>query len=70
MKKVMKKVSKLSGVPVEGRILGGETFAAITAVEGVSLSKSSATRLATLRKSKLSPGEQRAEVIRAYLSQK
>lgn len=66
----MKKVSKLSGVPVEGRILGGETFAAITAVEGVSLSKVSSKRLEDLRKRKLSPGEQRAEVIRAYLSRK
>lgn len=66
----MKKVNKLSGVPVEGRTLGGETFAAITAVEGVSLSKASARRLADLRKRKLTLGEQRAEVIRAYLSQK
>jgi len=57
-------------MPVEARILGDETFAAITAVEGISLSPISRQRLANLRRSNLSLSEQRAEVIRAYMPTK
>ena len=63
------KKPKLS-MPVEARILGDETFAAITAVEGISLSPISRQRLANLRRSNLSLSEQRAEVIRAYMPTK
>lgn len=59
-----------SSLPVEKRVLGGETFAAITAVEGIKLSKASRMRLDQMQKRKLSPSEQRAEVIRAYLASK
>jgi hypothetical protein len=55
---------------VENRILGNETFAAITAVEGIALGSASRARLASLRERRLSPSEQRAEVIRAYLESK
>lgn len=47
-------------------VLGQRTFAAITAVEGISLSASSRKRLADMKKRKLSPDDQRKEVIRAY----
>lgn len=56
-----------SDLPVESRILGNETFAAITAVEGMSLGSASRARLASMRERHLSHGQQRAEIIRAYL---
>jgi hypothetical protein len=46
--------------------LGEPTFAAITAVEGVSLSAASRQRLAAMRERNLTPAEQRDEVIRAF----
>lgn len=58
------------GMSAESRTLGSKTFAAITAVEGLSISTASSKRLANMRKRKLSTGEQRAEVIRAYTSNK
>lgn len=60
----MSKTTKRLGA--ESHVLGDRTFAAITAVEGISLSASSRDRIAAMRQRKLSPDEQRAEVIRAY----
>lgn len=57
-------------VPDQSRILGDEIFAAISAVEGISLSITSAQRIDSMRGRHLSAGEQRAEIIRAYLSRK
>jgi hypothetical protein len=59
----MLKKSKLSA---SGHVLGQRTFAAIAAVEGISLSQTSRKRLADMKKRKLSPDDQRSEVIRAY----
>jgi hypothetical protein len=61
---------KPRNMPDESRILGDEIFAAISAVEGISLSAASVHRIETLRGRRLSPGEQRAEVIRTYLARK
>ncbi len=66
MKKIMKRMSR-SG---EGRVLGDQIFAAISAVEGISLSTSSRKRLESMRKRKLTTEEQRAEIIRAYTDAK
>jgi hypothetical protein len=66
----MTRQKKPRPVPVESRILGVEAFAAISAVEGISLSVASAQRIDSLRGRRLSANEQRAEVIRAYLSRK
>jgi hypothetical protein len=60
----MKKTIK--GPSASGHILGQRTFAAITAVEGISLTQASRKRLADMKKRKLSPDDQRAEVIRVY----
>jgi len=60
---------KLSGTG-DGHVLGQRTFAAITAVEGISLSSASRKRLADMKKRKLSLDEQRTEVIRAYVDAK
>lgn len=49
-----------------GHVLGERTFAAITAVEGISLSAESRKRLVAMKKRKLTGDEQRSEVIRAY----
>ena len=57
-------------LPVETRTLGSETFAAITAVEGISLGSASRARLASMAERRLSHGERRAEIIRAYLESK
>ena len=48
------------------RILGAKTFAAITAVEGLSLSPDSKKRIDALLSGTLSPDARRAEVVRAY----
>lgn len=66
----MNKSSKGPKPGASGHVLGQRTFAAITAVEGISLSAASRKRLADLKKRKLSPDDQRAEVIRAYLDTK
>jgi hypothetical protein len=62
----MKKMLKRLGGSSEGRILGDQTFAAISAVEGISLSASSKKRLQAMKDRKLTTKQQRAEVIRAY----
>lgn len=66
----MTRQKKPHSVPDERRILGDDIFAAISAVEGISLSAASAHRIEGLRGRRLSAGEQRAEVIRAYLARK
>lgn len=66
----MKKISKRMAATAEGRVLGDQTFAAISAVEGISLSAVSRKRLTSMRKRNLSAQEQRAEVIRAYTDAK
>lgn len=62
----MKKPPKSAPSPSDLRVLGDQTFAAISAVEGISLSAKSLKRIASMRRRKLSADEQRAEVIRAY----
>lgn len=62
----MKKALKRLGGASEGRILGDRTFAAISAVEGISLSPGSKKRLQAMKDRDLSTKQQRAEVIRAY----
>lgn len=66
MKKIVKRISGAS----EGYVLGDRTFAAITAVEGISLSATSRERLASMKKRKLTAEEQRTEIIRAYTEAK
>lgn len=62
----MKKTVKRLGATSESHILGERTFAAITAVEGISLSEVSRNRLDSMKRRKLNNDEQRSEVIRAY----
>jgi hypothetical protein len=52
------------------RVLGGQRFAAIAAVEGLKLSVAAKNRLATMHARKLTPNQRRAEVLRAYVSAK
>jgi len=66
----MKKTTKRLGGTSEGHVLGERTFAAITAVEGISLSAESRKRLSSMKKRKLTNEEQRTEVIRAYFEAK
>lgn len=66
----MKKTVKGPKPSASGHVLGPRTFAAITAVEGIGLSAASRKRLADMNKRKLSPDDQRSEVIRAYLDAK
>ncbi|OAF07591.1 hypothetical protein [Bradyrhizobium neotropicale] len=61
---------KGSGINSSSRILGDRTFAAISAVEGLKLGKASKERLSALNKSKLTPAQKRAEVLRAYVQPK
>ena len=53
-----------------GCVLGDQIFAAISAVEGISLSAVSRNRLTSMRNRNLSAEEQRSEVIRAYTDAK
>lgn len=53
-----------------GHVLGDQIFAAISAVEGISLSEASRNRLTSMRSRNLSAEEQRSEVIRAYMNVK
>lgn len=62
----MKKPPKGLKPSASRHVLGQRTFAAITAVEGISLSAASRKRLTDMNKRKLSPDDQRTEVIRAY----
>lgn len=66
----MKKISKPVSVTTAGCVLGDQTFAAISAVEGISLSAVSRRRLISMRKRNLTSQEQRAEIIRAYTDAK
>ncbi len=66
----MKKAIKRLASTGDGHVLGQRTFAAITAIEGISLSAASRKRLAAMKKRKLSNDEQRSEVIRAYTEAK
>jgi len=66
----MRKTVKSPKPNAPGHVLGHRTFAAITAVEGIGLSAASRKRLADMQKRKLSPDDQRSEVIRAYLDAK
>jgi hypothetical protein len=65
-----KKTGKRLSASGDVHIIGHRTFAAITAVEGISLSAASRKRLADMKKRKLSQDEQRSEVIRAYVEVK
>lgn len=62
----MKRDGKKSAGGKAGHVLGDRVFAAISAVEGVKLGYASRSRLASLKKRKLSNAEQRAEIVRAY----
>lgn len=66
----MKKVTKNIRGSSEDHVLGDRTFAAITAVEGISLSASSRKRLSSMKERRLTTEEQRTEVIRAYIEAK
>jgi hypothetical protein len=66
----VKKIAKTMDASTAGRILGDRTFAAISAVEGISLSASSRRRLQSMKKRKLTTEEQRAEIVRAYIDAK
>jgi len=57
---------KKSPISASLRILGGRTFAAITAVEGLKLSAASRKRMSAMKVGKLTPAQKRAEVLRAY----
>lgn len=61
---------KGSSINSSSRILGDKTFAAISAVEGLKLAKASRERLSALNKTKLTPAQKRAEVLRAYVQPK
>jgi hypothetical protein len=66
----VKKIVKRISLSAEARVLGDRTFAAISAVEGISLSASSRARFHSMKKRKLTTDEQRAEIIRAYTEAK
>ncbi|HEY0131059.1 MAG TPA: hypothetical protein VGB57_06595 [Allosphingosinicella sp.] len=60
-------MSKASNKPVgRSRVLGSKAFAAISAVEGLKLSRDSSARLDTLRSSSLGGDERRSAVGEAY----
>ncbi|MDU0956272.1 MULTISPECIES: hypothetical protein [Bradyrhizobium] len=63
---MMKKTVKQLVGKSQGHVLGERTFAAITAVEGISLSAAGRKRLASMKKRKLTTEQQRSEVVRAY----
>ena len=66
----MASASSKSKAGVHRMVLGAKTFAAITAVEGLSLTTAGKKRLAALQAGNLTPDEKRAEVIRAYAGSK
>lgn len=66
----MSKQSSKSAARPAARVLGAKTFAAIAAVEGLRLNKTSQKRLAALKASSLTQDERRAEVLRAYSAPK
>ena len=68
--RMMPRLPKKRPISDEARTLGDRAFAAITAVEGVALSPESQRRFASMRSRKLTPQEQRAEIIRAYAGAK
>jgi hypothetical protein len=57
---------KKSPINAAARVLGDRTFAAITAVEGLKLSAASKKRMSAMKERRLTPGQKRAEVLRAY----
>jgi hypothetical protein len=67
---LMSSKRKSSGISSSSRILGDKTFAAISAVEGLKLGRASKARLSALSKTKLTPAQKRAEVLRAYVQPK
>jgi len=52
------------------RVLGMRTFAAISAVEGLHLSPAGKKRLSAMGRNKLSPKEQREQIVKAYRERK
>jgi len=62
----MAKLANSSRSPIRDRVLGDKVFAAISAIEGISLKSGSLSRIASVRSRNLSPAEQRAEVVQAY----
>ena len=62
----MKQRTAMRANEQDPRILGAKTFAAITAVEGLSLSADSKKRVDALLSGTLSPDARPAEVVRAY----
>jgi hypothetical protein len=66
----MKKAVKQLVEKGQDHVLGERTFAAITAVEGISLSAASRKRLASMKKRKLTNEQQRSEIVRAYTETK
>ena len=67
----MKKLKKQMAVNCrDSYVLGDRTFAAITAVEGISLSTVSKNRMASMKKRNLTSEQKRDEVIRAYAGNK
>jgi hypothetical protein len=67
---LMTQKRKGSSINASSRVLGDKTFAAISAVEGLKLGKASRERLSALDKTKLTPAQKRAEVLRAYVQPK
>jgi hypothetical protein len=64
------KISRKKRKAFAQKVLGSDAFAAISAVEGLSLSENSRRRLERLRRSSLTPDQRRAKVIQAYTSGK
>lgn len=66
----MKKKTRFADDGANAHILGDKTFAAITSVEGLSLSPASRKRLTDMKKRELNNDEQRTAVLRAYVEAK
>jgi hypothetical protein len=61
--------SKLkSNSRVQGKVLGAQTFAAITSVEGLRLGSASRKRLETMKANGLTPAQSRDEVLKVYMA--
>jgi len=52
---------------VQGKVLGAQTFAAITSVEGLCLGAASRKRLKAMKASGLTPAQSRDEVLKVYM---
>jgi hypothetical protein len=66
----MAKDRKSSRIRPSARTLGDTTFAAISAVEGLRMSRDSSERLRSMKARDLSPSQMRAEILRAYRAPK